>query len=254
MNRVKAFLLGLRWDTCSSRRKRRSSEKVFSFKRRTLDEIIEETGELVSLPTVRMTRTRLLIPENTTFEEWENIGHQLKNVDGAIQFWVGDWINFGERRYGEKYLAAVQATGYDLMTLRNMSYVSSRIRASLRNDGLSYNHHVAVASLIPEVAEQFLAKADADGLSVAELRNEVKEWREEHSPQKTETPREFVFSWTKEPHVAAMLDGMETIKEGVSTLIHDQRDPETAKYLLEMVRKLMIEVVDTINQVLGDDQ
>ena len=36
-----------------------------------------------------------------------------------MHFWIGDWLNYGERKWGEKYKEALEKTGYDYQTLRN---------------------------------------------------------------------------------------------------------------------------------------
>jgi hypothetical protein len=70
---------------------------------------------------------------------------------------------------------------------------------------------------------------------------------------KVEEPKEVVFSWFKEPRVEAMLDGMQAIRAGVDELIHDQRDPDTAKHILKNARTLMREIAKDIDDVLGGD-
>jgi hypothetical protein len=111
--------------------------------------VVVAEPESIALPTdVRATKTSLIIPENTTFEKWQGIGKQLRMMEGAIQFWVGDWINFGERRFGEKYLEAIEATGYNYQTLREISQVSNRTCIDVdtsdtiqRHENLPFSHH-----------------------------------------------------------------------------------------------------------------
>lgn len=226
-----------------------------------MDELIEsETREFITLPKVSMTRTCLLIPEDTTFEEWKNIGHQLRNVDGAIQFWIGDWINFGYGHFPERYFRAAQETGYSTDAVRAQSWVAYKCQSVSREtdaliprrENLSWSHHKAVAALPSATANRLLDDAEKDKLTIKELNNAIHEWHEEHKAPDN-VKKETVFSWYHEEHVVAMLEGMKSIKAGVVTLIHDQRDPNNAKYLLEMVRKLMVEITGTINDVLGDE-
>ena len=89
-------------------------------------------------------------------------------------WWVGDWLNYGERRYGEMYAQAVDATGYENKTLRNAKWVASIYELSLRRDNLTFGHHSIVAALPVEERTAILAKAEREGWSCAELRQEMR--------------------------------------------------------------------------------
>lgn len=72
--------------------------------------IDSKTGELITQG-MEFTKTSLTIDPDTTYDSWEGIGEQLNQIEGAIQWWIGDWLNFGERKYGEMY---AQISGTDL--------------------------------------------------------------------------------------------------------------------------------------------
>jgi hypothetical protein len=108
------------------------------------------------------------------YPEWVASGRRLGAMARASNWWVGDWVRYGTRRWGEKYLAASRMTGYDVHTLRNMAYVSSRFDLSLRRDDLTWSHHALLAALEPEERVSWLARAVEDRLSVADLRTELR--------------------------------------------------------------------------------
>ena len=226
-------------------------------------EIIEaEPNALVTLPKVQMTKTNLIIPENTDFNEWKIIGSQLKNIDGAIQFWVGDWINFGEHHFEDKYLVAMAATGYNYETLRTQGYVAARFQTAprgintspelsdlaRRHEDLSWTHHREVASLSTEVANRLLDKAETEHLSHRELAAEVREWREEHSPNKAIEHKERPFSLAQEPYVTSYVDDIMDIKLRTNRLLQETRDPVVRKYYLELGGKVLAEILDLIKK------
>lgn len=122
----------------------------------------------------RLTRTALILPESLEYNEWVRIGDCLKLVEGSVQWWLGDWLNYGERKYGEMYTQAIEETELDYGTLRNIKWIASSVGLSLRNDNLSFNHHKEVAPLPPETQVLFLNKAVNENLSVRELRDEVR--------------------------------------------------------------------------------
>ena len=47
--------------------------------------------------------TGLVVTGSPPYEEWERCGAVLHQIDGAVQWWLGDWLNYGEHAYGEKY-------------------------------------------------------------------------------------------------------------------------------------------------------
>jgi hypothetical protein len=87
---------------------------------------------------------------------------------------VGDWLQYGATRWGEKYSEAARITGYDVKTLRNIAYVAKRFDLSRRRDKLGWSHHAEVAALEPHEQDRWLDRAVADHLSVADLRTELR--------------------------------------------------------------------------------
>jgi N6-adenosine-specific RNA methylase IME4 len=118
--------------------------------------------------------TALELPENLSFEDWERTGALLGRIGRACQWWIGDWLNFGERKYGEKYSQAMEATGYEYSTLNSFRYVAQQIELVRRRTSLSWSHHETVAALDPPEQDDWLEKAAAEGWSVSELRRQLK--------------------------------------------------------------------------------
>jgi hypothetical protein len=62
----------------------------------------------------------------------------------AVHFWIGDWLNYGEQKWGEMYTQALDATEFDYGTLRDDKWISSKIQLSDRSDNLAkalLRHH-----------------------------------------------------------------------------------------------------------------
>lgn len=72
---------------------------------------------------------------------------------GAVQWWLGDWVNYGEATYGETYSQALEATEYEEKTLRNYAYVARNIQMSRRRDNLTFSVHSEIVGL-PTAKEQ----------------------------------------------------------------------------------------------------
>jgi hypothetical protein len=102
--------------------------------------------------------------------EWACTGRRLGTVGRCIQWLIGDWIAWGNERFGERYARASKITGYDTQTLMNMVYVASRFSFSRRRENLSWSHHEALASVGVEEQEEWLDRAAEHRWSVADLR------------------------------------------------------------------------------------
>ena len=105
---------------------------------------------------------------------WIEQGQRIGLMGRSAGWWIGDWLRYGNSKYGEKYARAVKITGYDAQTLMNMVYVASRYEFSRRRDKLSWSHHAEAAALDAAVRERFLERAEAERLSVRDLRELIR--------------------------------------------------------------------------------
>src|SRR4051812_19195401 len=130
--------------------------------------------ELVRTGQVSMTETRWQAEPGLSFEEWVDQGRRLGVMGRAAQWWLGDWINYGEHAYGEKYAQAVDETGLDTQTLMNLAWVASSVAPPLRVERLSWSHHREVAALDDDAKQRWLATAEEEELPVAKLVARIK--------------------------------------------------------------------------------
>ncbi len=113
-----------------------------------------------------------------TFEQWSACGDFLKNANGSVHFWIGDWMNYGESEFGESFAQAISdETGYALGTLSNDKWVASRIADSRRRETLSYGHHQEVADLMPDDQDKLLDFAQENKLPLRDFRNYVRDYK-----------------------------------------------------------------------------
>lgn len=112
-----------------------------------------------------------------TVADWVRQGRWLGALGRGSGWWIGDWIRYGNARYGERYGPAARVTGYDVHSLRNMAYVAGRFDVPRRRDGLSFSHHAELAGLAAEEQDLWLDRAEAGTLSVGSLRSELRQTR-----------------------------------------------------------------------------
>lgn len=142
--------------------------------------------ELIQIQKAKLERNRLIIDDNVTLEEWKEIGQVLKQVEGSVQFWIGDWARFGEKQgFTGKYVAPAvydeleEVTGYSRSTIQKFKYVAdstAEIREEeslLRSKDVSFGQYENVASLPPEQQKEFLQKASEENLTTRELQEKA---------------------------------------------------------------------------------
>jgi hypothetical protein len=108
---------------------------------------------------------------------WARQGRWLGALGRGSGWWIGDWVRYGNARYGDRYTSAARVTGYDVQSLMNMAYVAGRFEASRRRAGLSFSHHAEVASIPAEEQDLWLDRAEVGNLSVRSLRSELRRVR-----------------------------------------------------------------------------
>ncbi len=122
------------------------------------------------LPTLgEFSPTSWTAPVDMTFEQWEAVGETLQYMQGAINWWVGDWLNVGERKWGEEYAQAIEETGWKYQDLANCKWVAGKVEFSTRVEKLSWSHHREVANLSPNEQAYWLDLAALNNWSVIDL-------------------------------------------------------------------------------------
>jgi N6-adenosine-specific RNA methylase IME4 len=139
---------------------------------------------LVSFKKATFEKNKLTLNDSISIDEWKELGSQLKQVEGSVQFWIGDWARFGDKKgFTGKYTDSKvydeleEITGLERKTLKEYKSVAENTsearQSSARADDISYSHYREVAKLSPEKQTEFLNKASDEKLSVRELRNEI---------------------------------------------------------------------------------
>ncbi len=129
---------------------------------------METQQELSTLPT--LTQPSLELPTDLSFEDWQQVGQKLQAINRHLQWWWGDWLNFGQKAYGDKYTVAVEKFGLNLKTAQQYAWVAREFPSSRRLE-LSWSHHQAVAGLTDDTErDEILRRAIAEKWTVKALR------------------------------------------------------------------------------------
>jgi hypothetical protein len=102
-----------------------------------------------------LTSTSWNVDARLDMRDWLRYGRRLGLLGRSVNWWIGDWLGYGNAAYGERYSRASRATGYDAQS-----------EPERRREGLSWSHHAELAAL--ELAEQecWLTLAASHRLSV----------------------------------------------------------------------------------------
>ncbi len=129
---------------------------------------------------IQRTGTGLVISPDTSFEEWSSFGEWLQSAERSLMWWIGDWMRFGEHKWGEKYAQAIAATGHGYQAIANAKWVAEQYsEISTRVEKLSWTHHREAAGLPSPVRAQVLAEALAGDWSTRDLKQAVNRLKNE---------------------------------------------------------------------------
>lgn len=122
----------------------------------------------------RFTPRGVVIVGSPSLDSWLGAVRWTQTVINCDRLWLGDLLRFGEVTYGERYAQAMDVTGLAYQTLANAAWVAGSVDVSRRRETLSFGHHAEVAALPAAEQVAWLDKAEADRLSVSELRAAVR--------------------------------------------------------------------------------
>jgi hypothetical protein len=123
-------------------------------------------------------RIALQLPSELSLDTWQRIGEQIAVLANSSSWWLGDWLLHGRYAYPDRYQQALAAMRLDYQTLRNYTWVCSRVDVSRRREKLSFQHHVEVAALPPAEQDLWLDRAVRLGWSRNVLRQQVRQGRD----------------------------------------------------------------------------
>jgi hypothetical protein len=135
---------------------------------------MSESLSLQNPPNCTLTRVGAEFDSAIDFAKWIEAGKRLLGVSACVNWWIGDWLNFGEKRYGDKYKLAAEQLDIDTAVLWNYAYIASAVETSTRVEDLSWSHHREVAPLNSTQQTFWLAKAQSEKWTVSELRQALR--------------------------------------------------------------------------------
>lgn len=121
-----------------------------------------------------LTSTGLIVRGKPTYDEHEGVGVFIQRTVQASGWWLADWLRYGDERsdWQDKITQAIEQTGLSEKTLKNVRAIGA-IDISRRRDDVEFSLHGEVASMHPADQVRWLAKAEKEGWTQRELRQNI---------------------------------------------------------------------------------
>lgn len=118
-----------------------------------------------------------------SYTAYENLGIYLGIMNRSCMWWIGDWLVYGEGRYGDGFAQAAASTGLAEQTLLNRMYVCRNVKPDVRRVGLAFSVHAEVAGCrTAREQRRWLDKAERGGWNRQQLRDAMKARRVDTAP------------------------------------------------------------------------
>ncbi len=152
---------------------------------------------------ITLTRTGIKFGRSVSIEDWQQAGKVAASAESGTQWWIGDWLNYGEGKpkWGDKYAEAVEMFDRAYKSLSDFKSVCASIEFPRRRGNLSFKHHREVAKFEPDIQDEWLDIAEDEELSAGQLRARIKQGviaaalRSEFDPQQATIELADAVQW-----------------------------------------------------------
>jgi hypothetical protein len=159
---------------------------------------MSEQLSLVQVSNCTLTETGAQFDPALDFKQWLEAGKRLASISACVNWWIGDWLMFGVKSYGDRIQVAedtAQAMGLNSETLRASLWVSEHVEDVRRITTLSWSHHREVAPLKPKDQQHWLALASENKWSVSQLRQAIRASQAESKEDGSKAAGFSVIGW-----------------------------------------------------------
>jgi hypothetical protein len=99
----------------------------------------------------------LVLPDDIDMDQWLRLGANLMRIGAGHQWWAGDWMLAGERKFKEESSQGLDAfASIAPQTLANWRHVAAMFPPEAREPRLTWTHH-RIAAELPQLRARKLA-------------------------------------------------------------------------------------------------
>lgn len=118
----------------------------------------------------------LTLPPDLPYDQYESIGALLGYAGRMLNWYIADWLIYGEHHYGEKFYQAAEAIGKSPDTLKHIQNVGRSVPPQRRRTAtVDFWHHYEVASLPAAEQKRILKQAEDQRLTKMQVRDLARE-------------------------------------------------------------------------------
>jgi hypothetical protein len=133
----------------------------------------------------------LNLPPGLPYDQYVSIGAMLTSAERRINWFIGDWLVYGEHHYGHKFSQAAEITGKAPQTLMSIQSVARMVPPQRRRmDTVPFSHHYEIRGLPAADQKRILKRAETERLTKMQVRDLAKEANGEVVPRQ-EVVRDF---------------------------------------------------------------
>lgn len=121
----------------------------------------------------RLTEVGLLlgVKVDVSFDYWERLVEFSWDIGTGAKWALADLLAYGQTHWPEEWASVLSALKFKPGTIANMMWVARHVPWSVRQPGVSFSHHQAVAHLEPDAQLLWLNEARDNEWTRDELRN-----------------------------------------------------------------------------------
>lgn len=222
-----------------------------------------EISAAAPLPTfIQATPTGLILAKDLTFEEWNAIGANFGTALQTAAWCIGDWMVYGERKWGKQFLLpgeafdpksgripsevfdkAIASTSLDRQTLSQYASVCRKIPMAERRIHLSFGHHRLLAPLPTPQRLEWMTLLDSESKKMPTVKRLAISLRIAEQAPRIVTDEEITSRGEQAghdnyvPHLTRLLT---ILRKTVPSMSQDQREAlkEDAEQLLDLLNDL----------------
>jgi len=168
------------------------------------------------------------LPPTLPLDDWRDLGRKLCASGRALNWLIGDWLDFGLSHYPEAQAEALAIFRADERRLDPILQTCRKFPRERRRDNLTFGHHAALLKLPYDLAEALLVEAERHRVTVPMLRAQARAALAERQgsvelsdddPEDTEY-RRIVQAWNNASHAARrnFIEAVEEVNMGVIEL------------------------------------
>lgn len=144
---------------------------------------------------VNLGDTQLEITADLEWTDFERLSMTLFQMERSHQWWLGDLLVYGERRFGDEFAQVASISGMAVSTLIKWQWVAAAFTPERRRNSIPWSYHELLVKLPEHEQESWLDAVEREGWTKRQLARALDDTPSGDSPPRSnptiETPDEF---------------------------------------------------------------